>query len=128
MTAITRYATIRLGFNDALILKCCPVMSSVIIEGAELQNSYVGRNVSRGTHKHANTHTNVKCNYVTGSFTLISLFTMQPHVLMQHPQPLGPRDVLEGGGGGVEGGGGVGWDTPPPRVPLWSPPKAGRKL
>ena len=25
-------------------------------------------------------------------------------------------------------GGGVGWDTPPPRVPPWSLPKAGRKL
>ena len=32
-----------------------------------------------------------------------------------------PRDVSEGGGEG--GGGGVGWDPPPPRVPLWSPPK-----
>ena len=31
-----------------------------------------------------------------------------------------PRDVLEGGNGGPEGGGGVGWDPPPPRVPLWS--------
>ena len=31
----------------------------------------------------------------------------------------GGRDVLEGGVGGS------GWDTPPPRVPLWSPPKAG---
>ena len=30
-------------------------------------------------------------------------------------------------GGGLKGGG-VGWDTPPPRVPLWSPPKAGRKI
>ena len=29
----------------------------------------------------------------------------------------------------TEGGGeGVGWDPPPPRVPLWSPPKADRKL
>ena len=26
------------------------------------------------------------------------------------------------------GGGGIGWDPPPPRVPLCSPPKAGRKL
>ena len=34
------------------------------------------------------------------------------------------------GGGGVEGGGGAGfgWDPPPPWVPLWSPPKAGRKI
>ena len=43
-----------------------------------------------------------------------------------------PRDVLEGGegGGGSEGGegGGFGWDTPAPRVLLWSPPKAGRKF
>ena len=40
------------------------------------------------------------------------------------------RDVLEGGkGAGVKGrGGGFGWDPPPPRVPLWSPPKAGRKI
>ena len=38
-----------------------------------------------------------------------------------------PRDVLEGGEGGG-GGGGVGWDPPPPRVPLWSPPKAGRNF
>ena len=39
------------------------------------------------------------------------------------------RDVLEEGGrgGSEEGGGAVGWDPPPPRVPLWSPPKAGRK-
>ena len=26
------------------------------------------------------------------------------------------------------GGGGFGWDPPPPRVPLWSPPKAGQKI
>ena len=45
----------------------------------------------------------------------------------------GPRDVLEGGEGegegegSEEGGGGFGWDPPPPRVPLWSPPKGGRK-
>ena len=32
------------------------------------------------------------------------------------------RNVLEGGGGGF------GWDPPPPRVPLRSPPKAGQKL
>ena len=30
------------------------------------------------------------------------------------------RDVLEGGKGGF------GWHSPPPSVPLWSPPKAGR--
>ena len=39
------------------------------------------------------------------------------------------RDVLEGGEGGEGGsekGGGVGWDPPPPRVPLWSPPKWGQ--
>ena len=41
----------------------------------------------------------------------------------------GGRDVLERGEGGSEGGGGgFGWDPPPPRVPLWSPPKAGRKF
>ena len=39
----------------------------------------------------------------------------------------GGRDVLEGGGG-LKRGGGVGWDPPPARVPLWSPPKVGRKL
>ena len=34
-----------------------------------------------------------------------------------------------GGRGGSEaGGGGVGRDSPPPRVPLWSPPKAGQKI
>ena len=33
-----------------------------------------------------------------------------------------------GGGSEREGGGGGGWDTPPPRVPRWSPPKAGRKV
>ena len=32
---------------------------------------------------------------------------------------VGGRDVLERGGL-------VGWDPPPPRVPLWSPPKAGQ--
>ena len=31
--------------------------------------------------------------------------------------------AMQGGGGG-----GVGWDAPPPPVPLWSPSKAGRKL
>ena len=34
-----------------------------------------------------------------------------------------PRYVLEEGGGR-----GFGWDPPPPWVPLWSPPKAGRKI
>ena len=45
------------------------------------------------------------------------------------PSPPPPRDVSEGGRG-LKGGaeGGVGWDPPPPRVPLWSPPKAGRKI
>ena len=42
------------------------------------------------------------------------------------------RDVLEGGEGGSEvgagGGEGVPWDPPPPRGPLWSPPKAGRNF
>ena len=35
-----------------------------------------------------------------------------------------------GGWGGMyqKWGRGVGWEPPPPRVPLWSPPKAGRKL
>ena len=40
-------------------------------------------------------------------------------------QGVNPRDVLERGGG-VEGG--FGWDNPPPWVPLWSPPKAGRNF
>ena len=43
----------------------------------------------------------------------------------------GGRDVLERGEGGGDlkgGGGGFGWDPPPPRAPLWSPPKAGRKF
>ena len=26
------------------------------------------------------------------------------------------------------GGGGVGWELPPPRVPLWSPPKVGKNV
>ena len=45
------------------------------------------------------------------------------------------REVLEGGGGrgggGLKGGGrggGVGRTLPPPMVPLWSLPKAGRKI
>ena len=41
------------------------------------------------------------------------------------------RDGVEGGEGGLkggDGGGGVGWDPPPPWVPLWSLPKAGRKF
>ena len=42
------------------------------------------------------------------------------------------REVLEGGEGGGEGvrrgGRGFGRTLPPPRVPLWSPPKAGRKF
>ena len=39
------------------------------------------------------------------------------------------RDVLEVGEGDLKGRGvgGVGWNNPPPRVPLWSPPKAGQK-
>ena len=32
------------------------------------------------------------------------------------------------GEGGSEKEGGVGWDPPPPRVPLWPPPKARRKF
>ena len=28
----------------------------------------------------------------------------------------------------IDEGGGFGWDPPPPRVPLWSPPKAGQKF
>ena len=40
-----------------------------------------------------------------------------------------PRDVLEGGGGSEGGeGGGFRWDPPTPRVPLWSPLRAGQKL
>ena len=44
----------------------------------------------------------------------------------------GGRGGLKGKGGGSEGkggrGGGGGWDPPPPWVPLWSLPRAGRKL
>ena len=38
--------------------------------------------------------------------------------------------MKRGEGGGLKaGGGGGGWLGPPPlRVPLWSPPKAGRKF
>ena len=43
----------------------------------------------------------------------------------QHVEEGGQRDVVEGGGGGA---GRFGWEPPPPRVPLWSSPKAGRKF
>ena len=38
--------------------------------------------------------------------------------------PAQGREALEGG----EGGGGFGRTPPPPWVPLWSPPKGGRKI
>ena len=37
------------------------------------------------------------------------------------------RGVLERGGGLKGGGGGLGWDPPPPRAPLWSPPKMSQR-
>ena len=44
--------------------------------------------------------------------------------------PPPPKGCIRRRGGGLKRGGGrgFGWGTPPPWVPLWSPPKAGRKL
>ena len=41
----------------------------------------------------------------------------------------GGGDVVadDAASGGIRKGGGFGWDTPPPRVPLWSPLRAGQK-
>ena len=51
-------------------------------------------------------------------------------LMMNHFQPCGQPCIRRGEGGGLKGGGGggFGWDAPPPRVPLWSPPKAGQKF
>ena len=63
-------------------------------------------------------------------WTLMVLHGVAPNIthrgmLCEYPQPGGGGggDVLEGGRGLKEGGG-VGWDPPPPMVPLWSQPKA----
>ena len=40
---------------------------------------------------------------------------------------IGVRQWWGEGQGYIRKGGGVGWDTPPPWVPLWSPLKAGRE-